>query len=178
MSSHGDPVSVIQQPLEEAALYALTTMLRNGQIDGCADYSKVVHVGHSFGSDISYGLARDYPTASDGLVLTGFSVNSTFLSFFALGGNFILASNVSSLSQYPDGYLAAGDVSAVQTNFFAPGNYDPNVLALAYETGEPVTVGEILTLGAPGVNHFTGPVFVITGGMFLMLNSLLHLYRP
>ena len=165
MSSHGDPVSVIQQPLEEAALYALTTMIRNGNFPNVdAKFSKVVHVGHSFGSVLSYTLTRDYPAVSDGLVLTGFSANSTFVPYFALGGNFILANTVPALSAYPDGYLAAGDASGVQTNFFAPNDFDPAILNVAFETGQPVTVGELLTIGAAGVNNFTGPVIVITGG--------------
>ena len=168
MSSHGDPVSEIQQPLEEAALHAITSGLRNGTLPGLSSISfpKVVHVGHSFGSQLSYGLARDYQDISDGLVLTGFSQNGSFVADFELGGNFIVANTVAALSSYPNGYFAAGDASGVQTNFFAPGAFDPNILDLAYKTGEPVTVGELLTLGANGVNSFQGPVLIITGGEY------------
>lgn len=171
MSSHGDPVSVIQQPLEEAALYALTMMIRDGKIPNVdCKFSKVVHVGHSFGSTLSYVITRDYPTASDGLVLTGFSLNSSFISYFDLGGNFVPANKLANLSAYPDGYLAAGSPSGVQAKFFAPNDYDPNILSLAFEIQEPATVGELLTSGATGVNNFAGPVIIITGGL-----SLLHL---
>ncbi|KAF2237155.1 hypothetical protein EV356DRAFT_442255 [Viridothelium virens] len=164
MSSHGDPVSAIQEPLEEAALHALTKMTRNGELPGIdCKFDKVVHVGHSFGSVISYSLTRDYPTASDGLILTGFSGNATFLAYFALGGNFVLANTIPHLSAYPAGYFAAGDASGVQTNFFAPGDFDPNILELGFQTQQPVTAGEILTIAASGVNHFAGPVIVITG---------------
>ncbi|KAL9079173.1 MAG: hypothetical protein Q9157_001924 [Trypethelium eluteriae] len=164
MSSHGDPVSAIQEPLEEAALHALTNMTRNGELPGIdCKFDKVVHVGHSFGSVISYSLTRDYPTASDGLILTGFSGNATFLAYFALGGNFVLANTIPHLSAYPAGYFAAGDASGVQTNFFAPGDFDPNILELGFQTQQPVTAGEILTIAASGVNHFAGPVIVITG---------------
>ena len=175
MSSHGDAVSTIQAPLEEAALYALTNITRNGQLPGIdAKFTKVIHVGHSFGSGLSYALTRDYPSASDGLILTGFSANSTFAAYFALGANWVKANNISHLSAYPDGYLAAGDASSVQTNFFAPNNFDPKILSLALDTQQPVTVGELLTISAAGVNHFAGPVIVMTGGTFFLVLTLHH----
>lgn len=166
-SSHGDPVNEIQASLEIAALKELTRLVRNQQIQGIADqYQSVVHVGHSFGSVQSYALARDEPELSDGLVLTGFSQNGTFLPFFQLGGNFVaVSSNEVLASQYTAGYLASGNPSAVQTNFFSPGQFDPEILALAAQTGQPVTVGELLTIGGAtyGNNTFQGPVLVITG---------------
>lgn len=55
-------------------------MLRNGTLPTVSQaFNKVVHVGHSFGSTLSYLLAVMYPTASDGLILTGFSQNGSFL---------------------------------------------------------------------------------------------------
>ena len=78
MSSKGDPLSVIQAPLEVSALYEVTNMLRHGALPGisCA-FNKVVHVGHSFGSALSFGLVSAYPNVSDGIILTGFSMNSS-----------------------------------------------------------------------------------------------------
>lgn len=166
MSEHLDPLNDVQAPLEQAALYALTQGLREGSIKGCsANAQKIIHVGHSFGSELSYGLSRDYPTATDGLVLTGFSQNGTFLPYFQLGGNFISSQSSPLASQYVAGYLAAGDVSAVQTNFLAPDDFDPNVLALAFATGQPVSVGELLTVAgeAMGVNEAAVPVLIVTG---------------
>ncbi|KAL8689961.1 MAG: hypothetical protein Q9224_004518 [Gallowayella concinna] len=80
-SSKADPLSVLQAPAEMSALYELTMMLRNGTLpDVPQAFSKVVHVGHSFGAGLSYLLAAMYPTASDGLILTGFSQNGSFLA--------------------------------------------------------------------------------------------------
>ncbi|KAL8958039.1 MAG: hypothetical protein Q9193_004828, partial [Seirophora villosa] len=63
-----------------SALYELTMMLRNGTLPSVPHaFTKIVHVGHSFGSALSYLLAIMHPTASDGLILTGFSQNGTFL---------------------------------------------------------------------------------------------------
>jgi hypothetical protein len=81
-----------------------------------------------------------YPDISDGIGLTGFSQNGSFVPFFLLGGNFIEANNVAAFSSLPDGYLAAGDKSVVQTNFFSPGDFDPAILTYAYKNGQPVTI--------------------------------------
>ncbi|KAL8733293.1 MAG: hypothetical protein Q9181_003632 [Wetmoreana brouardii] len=79
-SSKADPLSVLQAPAEMSALYELTMMLRNGSLPNVPHtFSKIVHVGHSFGSGLSYLLAVMHPTASDGLILTGFSQNGSFL---------------------------------------------------------------------------------------------------
>ncbi|ETN46236.1 uncharacterized protein HMPREF1541_00420 [Cyphellophora europaea CBS 101466] len=165
-SARADPIQDIQASLEVSALIALTKLLQNGGISGVSEtYSKVIHVGHSFGAVQSYALTRDYPQLSSGLVLQGFSQNSTFLPYFQLGANFVAVQNTPLASQYPAGYFAAGDPSGVHTNFFAPSDFDPAILDLAYSTGQPVSQGELLTIGgaATGVNTFAGPVLIITG---------------
>lgn len=43
---------------------------------------------HSFGSAQTYVLVNMYPTISDGIVLTGFSMNGTFVGYFGAGSNF------------------------------------------------------------------------------------------
>ena len=43
---------------------------------------------HSFGSMQTYALVNMYPTISDGIVLTGFSTNASFVGYFAAGSNF------------------------------------------------------------------------------------------
>lgn len=165
-SQHGEPVNEIQAMLEVEAIHALTVLLRQGKISGCEKaFKKVVHIGHSFGSVQSYALTVKYPTDSDGLGLTGFSQNATYIPYFGLGGNFVQANLNPALKGYVDGYLAAGDASAVQTNFFAPDQFDPKFLAYATKTGQPVTIGELLTIGivSQPINKFAGPVLIITG---------------
>ncbi|KAL8708782.1 MAG: hypothetical protein Q9225_007550, partial [Loekoesia sp. 1 TL-2023] len=79
-SSKADPLSVLQAPAEMSAIYELTMMLRNGTLPTVPQaFDKVVHVGHSFGSALSYLLTVMYPAASDGLILTGFSQNGSYL---------------------------------------------------------------------------------------------------
>jgi pimeloyl-ACP methyl ester carboxylesterase len=167
-SQHGNPVSEIQAWLEVAALSEITKKLRAGKIPKVpCKFGKVVHVGHSFGSVQSYQLTAMEPELSDGVILTGFSQNPTYIPYFALGGNFVQANLNPALDNYSDGYLASSNPSAVQTNFFSPvpGTWDPALLDLAWKTGQPVTVGELLTIGslAQAVNPVKGPVLIITG---------------
>ncbi|KAK3719738.1 hypothetical protein LTR37_004275 [Vermiconidia calcicola] len=165
-SEHGDPLSEIQALLEVDALRALTVALRAGDVEGISSgFDVVTHVGHSFGSQHTYALTAMYPDISDGITLTGFSQNGSFAGFFLIGGNFIQANTVAALSEYPDGYFAAGDKSAAHTNFFAPGQFDPAILKYAFKNGQPVTVGELLTFGGEtgSVNNFAGPVHIVTG---------------
>lgn len=213
-SSHGEALNEIQAFLEIAALAELTTMLRNGTLPGVKHaFEKVTHVGHSFGSAQTYALVNMYPSISDGIVLTGFSMNASFVPFFGAGADFVLASlnqpfrfgsapyetgdailsslasifNVSTSVEeevseaygltdyfagletrqrveYCEGYLANKDVDTTQYLFLLPGHFDPQILYAGERTKQPVTVGELLTLGSgPMVNAYKGPVLVLTG---------------
>lgn len=157
-----------------------------------------------------------YPNISDGIILTGFSMNGSFLPFFTAGADFVQAnlnqpfrfgnasandfsSLVSVLEQaagssvsgpavqdfinaysltdyaagltaplprvpYVDGYLANKDVSTQQYLFLQPERFDLGILFAGEQAKQPVTVGELLTLGSlPMTNNFAGPVLVLTG---------------
>ena len=79
-SSHADPLNIVQAPAEVSALYEITTMLREGTFpEVSTKFEKTVHVGHSFGSAQTYVLSAMYPNVTDGVVLTGFSMNATWL---------------------------------------------------------------------------------------------------
>jgi pimeloyl-ACP methyl ester carboxylesterase len=171
-SSYGDPINEIQLWLEVSALHELTKLLKKGTLPGAegTKFSKAVNVGHSFGSAETFALTVLYPDVTDGIVLTGFSLNGSYAGFFGLGSNFIQANSVPSLSSYPTGYLAAASTVGVQIDFYSPGQFDPKVLDASFITGQPVTPGELLTLGGAGgqTNSFKGPVLVITGGMLCL----------
>jgi pimeloyl-ACP methyl ester carboxylesterase len=107
-----------------------------------------------------------YPNISDGIALSGFSQNGSFVPRFQLGGDFVdIKDNEALAPLYDHGYLAPGNPSAVQTNFFAPGAFDPEILTFVVNSGQPVTIGELLTVSGETAspNNFAGPVFVITG---------------
>ncbi|KAJ5579870.1 uncharacterized protein N7459_005855 [Penicillium hispanicum] len=143
-SSHGEPKNEIQQFLEVEALAQLIRTLRNGSFPRLKKTpSKVVHVGHSFGSLQTYSLTAKYPYLSDGIVLSGFSLNSSFVSYF---------------------WARTTDAGNCEYLFFEPPYFDPKVLAMAEQTKQPVTVGELLTVSsAPAKTDFTGPVLLISG---------------
>ncbi|KAF2658539.1 alpha/beta-hydrolase [Lophiostoma macrostomum CBS 122681] len=221
-SSHGDPWNEIQAVAEVEALNAVTTKLRRGEIPQIKNkFSKVVHVGHSFGSVESYWLSALYPSNTDGLILTGYSTASFITTTIAawnlhiarlnqpyrLGDasppagfgfedlekglqalahkfdiglsdqdiwNTIATTEVSNLIQgyneticplnYSSGYLTWSDLTANQFTFLWPGRYDIGLGLVAEATKQPVTPGEILTIGsAPKTSPFNGPVLVFTG---------------
>jgi len=213
-SSHGEPLNEIQSYLEVAALAELTDMLRNGTFPGVKHaFEKITHVGHSFGSAQTYKLVSMYPGISDGIVLTGFSMNGSFAGFFLSGADFVLANlnqpyrfgnasfatgnailsslastlNISSAGgmaaikaygltdffagvqtkqkvEYCNGYLANKDVDTTQYLFLLPGHFDQGILYAGEEGKQPVTQGELLTLGSiPPKNPYKGPVMVFTG---------------
>ena len=206
-SSHGEPLNEIQAGLEIGALYQLTTMLRQGQFPGVPHtFTKVVHVGHSFGSGQTLGLAAAYPDASDAIVLTGFSTNSSFQPSFLTGANFQQASTVqplrfgsvdlvqaqtlianSALAGYaagidfstlpksqnlPNGYLLSGNAEADQLLFLLQAYFDPMLGMYAQSTKQPVTLGELLTVGSsPSMNPFAKPVLIFTGREWLAFPS-------
>lgn len=165
-SSHGDPIQEIQAPLEVDGLRALTLALREGNIEGVPQYNKIFHVGHSYGSTHTYALTAKYPGISDGITLTGFSQDGSYVSLFELAGNFVdVKTNPDLAPHYPHGYLTIGDPTGVQTNFFAPDAFDPKILDYTVSIGKPLTIGELLTFSGDTAtnNTFGGPVLIVTG---------------
>jgi pimeloyl-ACP methyl ester carboxylesterase len=220
----------IQAQAELEALNSVTLQLRKGKICGIdRSFKKVVHVGHSFGSVLSYWLSAKYPENTDGVILTGFSATGQFLPYIIAGWNLHSArlnqplrfgnasnSGLQKLAQkysvkkdiakglqkvlmlagidldsneawneiattevanlvngynktvkslnYPSGYMTTSGLTALQYGFLQPGNYDIGLALHGEETKQPVTAGELLTVGSsPSSSPFTGPVLVITG---------------
>ncbi len=158
----------MQSFLELSLLDYLTTLLRDAKVPSIrTKFDKVVHVGHSFGSILCYALAASYPGASDGIALTGFSLDTDFIPAFIYSGNLVSANSLPGLKSYADGYLAFGDPSSLQTGYLGPNQFDPEILLAITSARQPATIGELLTLGAviSVPNTFEGPVLVVTGGM-------------
>ena len=169
-SSHGDPVNEIQIDLEVAALAELTKIAKGGNLCGVKHaFSKTVHLGHSFGSLMTYALSAKMPDFSNVIVLTGYSQVSQYISGFALGGNFAPVKEIPALAaKYAVGYVAPKDKIGVHINFFGPGDFAPNALDYAFANGQPASLGELITLGeaAPTSTDFSGAALIITGGTY------------
>ncbi|KAF7898590.1 hypothetical protein EAF00_005036 [Botryotinia globosa] len=93
-SSKADPTSVIQAPAELSAIVEVTKLLRAGNLPDVeiSEPNKIVHVGHSFGSILSYELVSAYPNITDGLILQGFSFDGSALPQTVAGFNIQSAS--------------------------------------------------------------------------------------
>ena len=117
-------------------------MLRAGTLPNVPHaFDKVVHVGHSFGSELSYELAAMYPNVTDGVVLTGFSANGSYVPQFVAALDLKLAR----LNQP----LRFGNVSyaAVTQGLSMLGSLPSNMSAVTQELAAlDVTMSELLSV--------------------------------
>lgn len=164
-SEYPDPYLDIQTQTQVAILAKLTQLVLNGHLSPRIPIpKKVIHVGHSYGSLITNGVVATQPNLSDGLVLTGFSYNDTWIPTFELALSFHLAreNNPSRFSQLSSGYLTWGDKYDNQGAFLRTPFFDPAALEIAEKSKAPFALGEFLSLGAVPLlaPQFRGPVFV------------------
>jgi pimeloyl-ACP methyl ester carboxylesterase len=164
-SDHPDPYLDVQGRTQVAILVKLTQLARDGHLSPrIPKPQKVVHVGHSYGSLLSNALVAAQPNLSDGLILTGFTHNTTWISFFEMALSFHLAreNNPHRFGQLSSGYITWGDKYDNQAAFFNAPFFDIAVLELAEQTKTPFALAELLsfmTLSLPSP-QFEGPVLV------------------
>lgn len=72
-SSKANPITEVQQPLQQAVLHEITTKLRNGELDFAPAAEKIIFVGHSLASVTGNGIATKYPNDFNSMILTGYS---------------------------------------------------------------------------------------------------------
>ena len=70
--------STVQSPTDLAVLTKFAEMLRNGDIGG-RSFSKILGVGHSYGSVQLQALTASAPSAIEAVILQGFSNNGYVL---------------------------------------------------------------------------------------------------
>jgi pimeloyl-ACP methyl ester carboxylesterase len=165
ISAVPDPYNIVQTVIELAILTELTTMLRSGTISKDIPIpKKIVHVGHSYGSQLSNALIASTPDLSDGAVLTGYSLNTTWFPWFERVTTFHLAreNQPKRFANRSSGYVTWGDKFTNQYAFLKYPFFDTKVLEKAEANKFPFTLGEFLTFGllsakAPG---FAKPVLV------------------
>ncbi|KAK4504590.1 hypothetical protein PRZ48_005506 [Zasmidium cellare] len=164
-----DPYTTQQLGPETAVLVGLTALLRRGTLHSSIHApAQVVHIGHSFGSVITSNLAEHHQELTDGIVLTGYSTNSSFAQGFAISSNFEVAAESLSGKWYnrSKGFLTWPDKRANQYSFLTWPYFSPDVLDLAEATKQPFAVSEFLTaLPLPAPDH-EGPVLVRTIATF------------
>ncbi|KAH7911761.1 alpha beta-hydrolase [Hygrophoropsis aurantiaca] len=160
--------NVVQKPTDVAIAIKFAEMLRSGEISG-KPYTKIVLLGHSYGSIQSQALTALAPTAVDGVVLTGYSANATALPLWWSSTAYTTASLIFptrfSPTEFTNAYLVTESIWTSQlNNWYFPG-YSQTVADYARATEQPVTQGVLFTnanniTAAP---DFKGDVLVVTG---------------
>ncbi|ETN37478.1 uncharacterized protein HMPREF1541_07100 [Cyphellophora europaea CBS 101466] len=168
-SSIPDPYTELQAPVEVDVLVTLTRMVREGAIPGLAIPDKVIHVGHSYGSALTIGLAEVAPSLSDGLVITGWIQVPDFAGYFLSSTAFTIASDAEPsrfpADTYSKGYVTWPSEAANQFAFFAYPNFEAAALTEAEATKHPLALNEFLSQGLIGAQapEFEGPVLFLVG---------------
>lgn len=172
-SSHPDPYTIVQIPVQVDVLAQLTIRLRDGTLAPhihLPQPRKIVHVGHSIGSGITSGFIARYPHLSDGVVLTGWSTVGNYTIQFPVATGLRIAKFVDSRKWggSSTGYWTWIDAVVNEFLFFAEGFFTPEALAEAERTKVPSTIGELGTgvMESPAV--FEGPLLVCS----CLMNSL------
>ncbi|KAB5593288.1 hypothetical protein CTheo_3291 [Ceratobasidium theobromae] len=174
-SDKPDGMNVVQSSTEVEILHQIIQKSRTS-----GKYSKILGIGHSFGAIQLTGIAANYPTDLDAVILTGYTPSMTSVAMAFTGWAQTLASQqpdpaiYSRWSALPSGetiltdksYLGTGSPSADRFAFFAEGFYDSGAFDLAYNTKQTHTLGEFLTIAEPvskPATNYKGHVFVVTG---------------
>lgn len=157
---------MVQANVEIEVLHALTTMVKDGTLVAAAQpgyfadvppqlpaFEKVVHVGHSLGSQITFSYLGKYGAQSSATVLTGFIFaerNVARAGYF--GFEYAASDDPTLFSNFPDGYMAVGTPTSLQTAFFHrsnesdPTGFTDEALAYGFSIRSPVSVGEAWSL--------------------------------
>lgn len=175
-SDHPDAYTVVQARLELEILRQLTFMARNGTLyqlaeetqparaafNGLTTPSKIVHVGHSFGSFLTSGLIDRYGELSDGAILTGFVLSDYLGSLGSIPFSAEYAATSSPPYDRSSGYVVCKK-NGVQNIFFG-GDFTPELLDYGNEIKQPFPLGEwssaytVITGGGPS---FAAPLQLV-----------------
>ncbi|KAK4247667.1 putative cardiolipin-specific deacylase, mitochondrial [Corynascus novoguineensis] len=169
-----DPLAVVQPQLQIDLIHAIVAAARDpsdvlhsvlGDGDSPATaFSKIVVVGHSYGSYLGAALAAQHPADADALVLTGYS---GYLDFTDVIEADWVSAGVWRPDRFgadlPKGYVTMSNPAQRAAAFFA-GGYDADIPPVDFEGEDTLTVGEIGALGAilGDAVGYVGDVLVVT----------------
>lgn len=157
-SDKPDAYDIVQAPLELEILRQLTLMARNGTLYNFAGKekpidaafnklpkpSKIIHVGHSFGSFITSAFIAKYGSLTDGAIITGFLENKYLGKSGMVSFNAEYAATSSPPFRRSSGYIVC-QKSGIQTIFFG-GNpktaFTKEMLDYGDAIKQPVPIGE------------------------------------
>lgn len=157
-SDHPDAYDVVQAPLELEILRQLTLMARNGTLYSFAAKakptdaafstwtkpSKVIHVGHSFGSFLTSAFIANYGDLTDGAIITGYLLTQYLGSAGSTAFSVEYAATSSPSYDRPSGYVVS-QKNGIQNIFFGGDPetaFTPELLNYGNAIKQPVPVGE------------------------------------
>jgi pimeloyl-ACP methyl ester carboxylesterase len=167
-SQKADPITEVQQPLQQAIVHKIITMLRAGHLSFAPAAAKVIFVGHSLGSVTGNGIATNHPEDVDALVLTGYT-NDLIPAIVGLLTTVLTPAQLQNSTKFgtlAPGYLAFGSFEGQRNSYYADdGTFSPGLARWDFENQDTITVGQMLSAftGLQRADAFRGDVFVLTG---------------
>ncbi|KAH8802577.1 hypothetical protein F5884DRAFT_802370 [Xylogone sp. PMI_703] len=175
-----DAYTTVQAPLELEILRQLTLMARNGTLyslvgkakpanpafNNLAKPTKVIHIGHSFGSFLTSAFVAKYGPLSDGAIITGYLYGENLASAGSTSFSVEYAATSNPPYKRPSGYVVCRK-NGIQNIFFG-GNpktaFTPALLDYGNSIKQPVPIGEFASafwlLGLQGP-PFQAPVQLV-----------------
>lgn len=165
-----DAYTVVQAPLELELLHQLTLLARDGTIYGLASKgqprgspfgklskpSKIVHVGHSWGSVLTSAFIAKYGPLTDGAIITGYYLGPLLGKAGMAAWNAEAPASSTPSFDRPSGYVVCKK-SGIQTIFFAGDTktaFTEEMLEYGNALKQPAPIGEFASayqiLGLPG----------------------------
>lgn len=181
-SEKPDAYDIVQSPVEVEILRGLTQLARDGtlisssktlSVNGSeaafAAYqpSKIVHIGHSYGSALTTSLLEKYGNMSDGAILSGLLINTQLnkIDVAHFNHDFAREHDLIRFAEYGSGYFVITSPADAQKLYFRKGGFEPEMLNYTDAIKQPETVGdytsEMAFMPVPALD-FTGPVQVST----------------
>ncbi|PSR80258.1 hypothetical protein BD289DRAFT_485091 [Coniella lustricola] len=177
-SEKPDAYDIVQSPVEVEILKGLTQLAHSGQLlhsakllslngNKSAFYnhqpSKIVHIGHSYGSALVTSMLAKYGNISDGAILTGVLLNTqlNMVNVAHFNHDFAREQDPIRFADYGSGYFVLTSKADLQKVYYHKGGFESALLNYTDHIKQPETVGdyssEMVFMPVPALN-FTGPV--------------------
>ncbi|KAK3349041.1 hypothetical protein B0T25DRAFT_456969 [Lasiosphaeria hispida] len=178
-----DAYDIGQIPVQAEILAGLTTLARSGKLVSSSQIlptttdipfpspfhpSKIIHIGHSLGSFITFFFLSSHGALSDGALLTGFLLNTQLGTIVVshFDHEFAAQHDPSRFAAYPSGYIVLTTQSDIQKLFFRKDGFEPALLEYAEKIKQPEAVGEYPSSDSAAfvpAKEFKGPVLFMAG---------------
>ncbi|KAE8447325.1 hypothetical protein EG329_010883 [Mollisiaceae sp. DMI_Dod_QoI] len=158
-----------QVSLQTTILAQLVNLTRSGHFASATTPppTKVILLGHSFGSVVSNYLLSTFPSLVDGAILTGigYHVPDSDVAFEAWQPRLARLQSPGRWRQLDGGWVTWVDIWANVNTFFKAPFYDQKVVEYAEANKQPFALMEVISLSITDLHspNFTGPVLVMSG---------------